>query len=272
MPDVHPQIQPPLPPAEVWAPGRRWDQVLTPTGAGKSVVTKSLTAARPSGLSSSAAAHGGGFGPAALRFFDELADNNSREFWTAHLEVFEREVKAPMAALLASLPEAYQPFRVFRMNRDLRFSENKSPYKTQHSGVHGSGGIDCYVHLDGGGFLAGCGIYQMERDQLERYRAAVDDARTGRALERLLDDLGAGVDLGMGAEPLRTPPRPRPGPPRIDLLRRRGLVAHQVLTGPPLADGRAVRDFVVQLFEVVEPLNRWLRRHVGETVEHRGPG
>lgn len=46
MPDVHPQIQPPLPPAEVWAPGRRWDQVLTPTGAGKSVVTKSLTAAR----------------------------------------------------------------------------------------------------------------------------------------------------------------------------------------------------------------------------------
>ncbi len=112
----------------------------------------------------------------------------------------------------------------------------------------------------------------MERDQLERYRAAVDDARTGRALERLLDDLGAGSTWGWVPSPSGPPRGHARDHPRIDLLRRRGLVAHQVLTGPPLADGRAVRDFVVQLFEVVEPLNRWLRRHVGETVEHRGPG
>lgn len=219
------------------------------------------------------AQHEGGFGPAALRFFDDLEEDNSREFWAAHLDTFEREVKVPMAALLGSLPEPYQPFRVFRMNRDLRFSKDKSPYKTQHSAVHGSGGIDYYVHLDGGGLLAGSGVYQMERDQLERYRAAVDDPRTGRSLERLLDDLGDGTELGMGAEPLKTAPRGfGRDHPRIDLLRRRGLVAHQVLEGPSLADATTVRAFVVGLFQAAEPLNRWLRRHVGATAEHRGPG
>ena len=59
-----------------------------------------------------------GFSLAATQFFEDLEDQNTKEFWLAHKDVFEREVREPMAALLDSLPEEYQPFRVFRKNRD----------------------------------------------------------------------------------------------------------------------------------------------------------
>ncbi|HEY5821065.1 MAG TPA: DUF2461 domain-containing protein [Propionibacteriaceae bacterium] len=216
----------------------------------------------------------GGFGPAALHFFDALEEDNSREFWLAHVDEFEREVKAPMTALLESLPAEYQSFRMFRMNRDLRFSKDKSPYKLQHSGVLSAGGIDHYVHLDAGGLLAACGIYWMQRDQLERYRAAVDDGRRGKALMRILADLGP-ADPGstMGVDALKTAPRGYPRDhPRIDLLRQKGVVAHRTLSGPELADGVRVRQFVLEVFESAKPLNAWLKRHVGPTSESNEPG
>lgn len=213
---------------------------------------------------------GRGFRPAALRFFDGLEEDNSKEYWTAHVEVFEHEVKAPMAALLESLPQPYQPFRAFRMNRDLRFSADKSPYKLQHGATHEAGGIDHYVHIDGGGLLAATGIYWMQRDQLVRYRSAVDDSRTGRALERILDQLADADSVAdMGLSPLKTAPRGYARDhPRIDLLRRKGVVAHRTLTGSTLADPEEARDFVVSLFEAAKPLNAWLRKHVG-AAEHR---
>ena len=71
-----------------------------------------------------------GFTPRAFAFFRELAANNTREFWLAHKAEFEAVVRDPMESLLAALPEPYDGFRPFRMNRDVRFSKDKSPYKT----------------------------------------------------------------------------------------------------------------------------------------------
>ncbi len=207
-----------------------------------------------------------GFSARTLSFFDELEENNTREFWAANLATFESRVKAPMAELLESLPTAYQPFRVFRMNRDVRFSKDKAPYKTQHGAIHEANGTDHYVHVDAGGLLAACGIYWMEPEQLQRYRAAVDDKRSGAALQRALDHVSAqSVSVeNLGLPPLKTAPRGYPKDhPRIELLRRKGVIAHRTLTGPPLADRPAVRDFVVETFEICQPLVSWLRRHVG---------
>ena len=88
-----------------------------------------------------------GFSAKATRFFQDLEDDNSREFWPANADIFEREVKQPMTALLESLPEKYQPFRLFRMNRDLRFTKDKSPYKTQQGAISEAEGSDYYLHL-----------------------------------------------------------------------------------------------------------------------------
>ena len=102
-----------------------------------------------------------GFSPAATQFFEDLEDQNTREFWLAHKELFDREVREPMAALLDSLPAEYQPFKVFRMNRDIRFSADKSPYKTMHGAAHGVPGAVHYLHLDASGLMVACGSYMM---------------------------------------------------------------------------------------------------------------
>ncbi len=103
-----------------------------------------------------------GFSPVATEFFEDLEDQNTREFWLAHKDVFDREIRDPMAALLDSLPEEYQPFKVFRMNRDIRFSADKSPYKIMHGAAHGAPGAVYYLHLDASGLMVACGNYMMQ--------------------------------------------------------------------------------------------------------------
>ena len=207
-----------------------------------------------------------GFGAQATRFFQDLEEDNSRDFWNAHKGIYEREVKQPMVELLESLPEKYQPFRLFRMNRDLRFTKDKSPYKTQQGAISDAGGRDYYLHLDGTGLLVAVGTYLMEPDQLERYRPAVADGRSGQALERILADLEARSvkTHGIGVPSLKTAPRGYvKDHPRIELLQRKGLIGHRTLTGAKLRTSGGVRDFVLETFEACEPLVAWLGRYVG---------
>jgi uncharacterized protein (TIGR02453 family) len=214
-----------------------------------------------------------GFSAAATRFFQDLEDDNSREFWLANADRYDREVKQPMLALLESLPERYQPFRLYRMNRDLRFTRDKSPYKTQQGAISEAEGSDYYLHLDGSGLLVAAGAYMMEPDQLERFRAAVDDGRKGRALERILADLQQQeIETAVGMPALKTAPRGYPKDhPRIDLLRRKGIVGSRSLTGAALRDGDGVRDFVVATFAACEPLVGWLAKHVGLPARRSEP-
>ena len=120
-----------------------------------------------------------GFPPAAFEFYDRLEADNSKAFWQANKATFEAAVKAPMVALCDELAE-YGPFNVFRPYNDQRFAKNRPPYKT-HQGAYGEseGGAGHYFHLGADGMLVGVGYYSMAKDQLERFRAAVDDDATG---------------------------------------------------------------------------------------------
>jgi uncharacterized protein (TIGR02453 family) len=214
-----------------------------------------------------------GFTPQATNFFEDLEEDNSREFWTANKAVFEIQIKEPMAALVESLPEEYQPFKVFRMNRDVRFSADKSPYKTQHGAAHETNGTVYYVHLDASGLMAACGAYMMAPDQLERYRQAVVDGDTGAELQAILDELTErGLEVGHGmSAPLKTAPRGYPRDhPRVDLLRQKAVSAHRRLTGAGLRDGTTVRDFVVETFEACGRMNDWIAANVGQSQMSMG--
>jgi uncharacterized protein (TIGR02453 family) len=208
----------------------------------------------------------GGFTAKATKFFAGLERDNSKDYWTANKAVFESEIKEPMAALVDSLPERFQPFKIFRMNRDIRFSPDKSPYKTQHGAAHEIEGTVYYVHLDAQGLLAACGAYMMAPDQLERYREAVAADATGSALQDILRDLSQrGYEVGHGmTEPLKTAPRGYPKDhPRVDLLRQKAVSAHRRLPGPRVRDGATVRQFVVDTFDACEPLNDWIMSNIG---------
>ena len=71
-----------------------------------------------------------GFPEAALDFYDDLEADNTRSFWTAHADVYATCVRTPMKELADALAEDFGDAKLFRPHRDVRFSKDKSPYKT----------------------------------------------------------------------------------------------------------------------------------------------
>lgn len=204
----------------------------------------------------------------ALEFYEGLEADNSRTYWRRNQDVYERIVRAPMEALLAELEPEFGPGRIFRPYRDLRFSRDRSPYKTHIGATIGDG----YVQLSADGLAAGCGMWEMAPDQLERYRAAVGDDRSGPALERIVSEARASGLQVMGREVLKTAPRGYPRDhPRIELLRRRGLVTWRDWPAGAWLGTRRAKDRVAGFLRASEPLAAWLRTHVGDpTLPDRG--
>lgn len=204
-----------------------------------------------------------GFGEEALGFFEGLEADNSKSYWTDRLPVYEKQVKGPMLALLAALEPEFGPGRLFRPYRDVRFSTDKSPYKTHLGALAGDGGL--YVQLSAEGLMLGGGYYTMARDQLDRYREAVAADRPGRALARVTGTLtGAGFELA-GERLSRAPRGVDPAHPRIELLRHKGIAGLLRFDEQPWLDGPECLDVVASGWRQVLPLCRWLDQHVGPT-------
>jgi uncharacterized protein (TIGR02453 family) len=209
-----------------------------------------------------------GFPPAAFEFYERLEADNSKAFWQANKATFEEAVKAPMVALCEELGEL-GPFHIFRPYNDLRFAKNRPPYKT-HQGAYceSEGGAGYYFHLGADGLLAGVGYYSMAKDQLERFRAAVDDDETGPVVERATAALAKkGYSIGAMDE-LKTAPRGyAKDHPRVALLRRRGLMASKQF---PVATWMHTKKAAAKLRETwagAAPLCEWLDTHVGPSTE-----
>ena len=202
-------------------------------------------------------------------FFQGLAADNSRAYFSDHRTLYEEQVRGPLTALLADLAPEFGPGKVFRPNRDVRFSADKSPYKLSAAG-HAHGADDrasLYVQVDADGLVVAGGNYGMARDQLSRYRAAVADDGTGRALRRIVDGLlrAGGWELG-GPTLVRAPRGHDPEHPRIELLRHKGLVLAQHHDCEPWLFSPQAADVVAQAWRDLAPLNRWLAHHVGPPV------
>ena len=208
-----------------------------------------------------------GFPESAPAFFVGLAADNTRDYWQANRDAFERDVRTPMTALVAALGPRVGPLRLFRLNRDVRFSRDKSPYKTQLGAVgdRPEGGA-WYVHLDADGLLLASGYHMMARDQLDRFRTMVADDRHGPTLVSLIDQLDdAGIPVGHGLEaPLKTAPRGyAKDHPRIGLLRWKGMSVSHRIDDPAALASPALVDEVARFWGSTEPLLQLLDRHVG---------
>jgi uncharacterized protein (TIGR02453 family) len=207
-----------------------------------------------------------GFPADATTFFEELAANNRRDWWLANKDRFDATVRDPMRALLDDLEPRWGDTVAFRMNRDTRFSKDKSPYKVTHAAMgETDGGSSHYVQLSAEGLFAGAGMYVLARDQLDRFRAAVDDDRSGPALADALDRVRrSGLDVSGGPRQLRTAPRGWPRDhPRVELLRWGGCVAGRELGSPAWLQTRRAATEVSKVWERAEPLVAWLDGHVG---------
>jgi uncharacterized protein (TIGR02453 family) len=204
----------------------------------------------------------------ALEFFDGLEAENTKAYWQRNKATYEQIVRDPMQELLNDLEPEFGEGRIFRPYRDVRFSADKSPYKTHIGALVGDG----YVQLSSEGLAAGSGMWEMASDQLERYRAAVDDARSGAKLERVVRDAGDAKVEVMAHGELKTAPRGYPKDhPRIELLRYKGIVTWRSWAPAAWLGTRRAKDRVEAFLRASKPLNAWLRANVGpSTLPERG--
>src|SRR5262245_19336580 len=154
------------------------------------------------------------FDAGALRFFRGLEKNNNKPWFEAHRADYEGSVREPMRALIVDMNEQFARFApemggdpkrgMFRINRDIRFSKDKSPYKTNagcwfnHKSASSKVGSEAnegsagfYFHLEPGKSFVGAGLWMPPRPQLDKLREAIaEDHRGFGKMARSLSKFG----------------------------------------------------------------------------------
>ncbi|PYQ54496.1 MAG: TIGR02453 family protein [Acidobacteria bacterium] len=200
-----------------------------------------------------------GFPREGIEFFGELATHNDRGWFAAHKDVYERACRAPMQALAAGLERRLGQARISRINRDMRFSRNRAPYKTYIAvGIGGR-----YIALSAEGVWAGAGLYKPEPAVLQRFRSAVDDASRGRRIQQIVTELrGKGYEVA-SHETLSSAPRGYDAShPRIDLLRMKDLYAGRDFPPAPWLSTPSALARIERVIDDTAPLVEWLASNV----------
>jgi uncharacterized protein (TIGR02453 family) len=211
-----------------------------------------------------------GFGPKVQKWFKGLEADNSKDYFAANRDFFEHSIRDQMEALLTELSATFGgELKMFRQHRDIRFSADKSPYKINTYGVlYGSeiAAEGLYASISANGLVAGSGYHMMARDQLDRYRDAVVDGRSGPQLAKAVGKVEkAGLELW--GDSLATAPRGYPKDhARIELLRRKSLALGATLMsrrGISRTDGL---QFVSETWRAAASVTGWLDQHVGPST------
>src|SRR6266702_5032012 len=197
----------------------------------------------------------------AIEFYEGLAANNSKSYWLAHKADYDELVHRPMLELLAELEPEFGAGKTFRPYRDVRFSKDKSPYKTAIGATLAGGG---YVQFSAKGLATASGTYIFAPGQLDRYRRAVVDDSSGAKLAGTVAVLReAGLEISVH-DVLKTCPKGYPKDhPRVDLLRYKGLIAWKDWPAGAWLGTNEARKRVVGVLRTSAPLNEWLAAHVG---------
>jgi uncharacterized protein (TIGR02453 family) len=198
-----------------------------------------------------------GFEPQAIDFLARLKADNTKAFFDAHRDTYVSAIRQPMEDLLAAAAEKYGSGRVMRPNRDVRFSKNKEPYRTNASMWAGRvGGV--YLSLTLTGLEVGGGLYEPTRDQLLRARSAIDSRPSAAGeLAAIIADLTS-RGFSVAGPSLATAPRGYDKDhPHIALLRLKHYAA--VVSLPTTAA-------VFEAWAQVEPLIEWSEKYVGAAL------
>lgn len=208
-----------------------------------------------------------GFPKEGLKFLKELEKNNTREWFMANKARYEEHVLEHLKAVVEEGEKAYGSGKNFRIHRDVRFSDDKTPYKTHASAVFERKGIVHYLHIEKDHMFAASGCHQMAKDQLARFYEAIDADKSGKQLVKLVAAAeDAGLDVGGSA--LKTAPRGYPKDhPRVALLRHKGLTTSRRYKAGAWMHGPELAERMVKTFAEGDAINEWLRKHVGQSTE-----
>ncbi len=208
--------------------------------------------------------------PAALDFLRELEDNNDRTWFKANRKRYDDYLLEPTRELAAKLGRLGEP-RFFRPFRDTRFRPGPPIKEEIAVGLGDSATGSYYLQLSLDGLVVGAGLHHPAPDQLERFRAAIADARRAAAFERAVDTAeGSGL---AASEPAlkRAPKGYAPDHPRIDRLRMKHLTVFRHHQLEPWLHTPECDERITTELESARPLVNWLSETVGPSTRPR-PG
>ncbi|HEY6297662.1 MAG TPA: DUF2461 domain-containing protein [Streptosporangiaceae bacterium] len=196
----------------------------------------------------------------ALDFYDGLMADNSKPYWTEHKATYDQKILGPMTELTEELAAEFGEPKIFRPYRDVRFSADKTPYKTHIGATVGHSG---YLQLSAEGLGAGAGMWEMNPEQLARYREAVADDGKGVELEQVIAIIEKADITVHGHGALKSAPRGYPvDHPRVALLRYKGVTAWKQWPVEPWLETAEAKEHIVTFLRTAQPLCSWLAAHV----------
>lgn len=222
-----------------------------------------------------------GFSKATFKFFKDLENNNKKEWFEENREVFEKNVMQPAQDFVMQMGEMLKPScpkivaipkidkSIFRIYRDVRFSKDKTPYKT-HLGIFlwegprkklGNPGF--YMQLDKSKILIAGGQYSFPDDLLKSYRDVISNPKKGSEVTKILNKIGKNSSYILGGKHYKKVPRGYDKEsPNADLLLHNGLYYYYEGQIPKEATSIDFLDYCYNIFMDIFPLHKWLRDNV----------
>ena len=212
-----------------------------------------------------------------LSFISDLKKNNHKEWFHANRSRYE-DARGEFLAFVETLIGEIQAFdpsvgsvgaksAMFRINRDIRFSKDKSPYKTNFGafsvpGGKKSGFAGYYFHLDPEGSFAGGGVYHPMPDILKKIRNEIygnpEEFKGIIEGKEFHDYFGDMYD-----DRLKTPPKGFPKDfKHIDLLKYKSYIVSQSFDTETVTGDRLVEE-TVKAFRLMHPLNKFINYALG---------
>ena len=213
-----------------------------------------------------------------LQFLKQLAKNNNKEWFDANrkkydaaksdLMSFFQQVIVGFAKTDASISTVNAKDCLFRINRDVRFAKDKSPYKTNmgaYLNANGKKSITAgyYLHIEPGNSFVGGGIYQPDADALKKIRQEVD--YNFDEFKKIINNkkfkavYSEGIRMNDEVSLSRPPKGYDENNPSIDYLKLKSFVGTMPLTDSQLTDKKSVAT-IVKAFEALHPLVVFLNK------------
>jgi uncharacterized protein (TIGR02453 family) len=220
-----------------------------------------------------------GFPETGLAFLTGLAADNTRTFFDTHRRTYERDLLAPMRLFVTDVAEQLRATvapaiqaeptvgkSLFRINRDIRFSKDKTPYipwmdATWWEGLTDARRAPAYIfRLTADHVVIGAGIVGLRDDQLDRFRRAVANESSGKQLRAALDELASeNPEIEVTTPTRKRVPALHPQDhPRRDLLRLESLHASKRVPHPNSISSSRFADWTVKHLCAFTPVHRWL--------------
>jgi uncharacterized protein (TIGR02453 family) len=224
-----------------------------------------------------------GFPKETGKFLRDLTRNNEKAWFDAHRDAYQAHYVAPALAFVAAIGPRLEKFApsvafepkingsLFRINRDVRFSKDKRPYKNHvdlwfwHGDRRGFASPGFFFRLAPGQLILGAGMHRFEKAQLDAFRSAVLDPRAGKALEKAVKETRDAGPYTIGGATRKSVPRGLdPAHARAEYLLHEGLFAGFETEDTAIAETPGFVDFCIGHFKAMWPISRWLLKEVAE--------